>query len=113
MAFGSISQSLEREMAVDFTYPYDSTATGIVSKKPGPITSFTSLLRPFQPLLWAVIAIAFVTFVPTYWACSYNVQQNTRISMGRALLQSYQCLLMRGKTHGLDLWVNVGFHWSS
>ena len=96
MAFGSISQSYEREMAVDFTYPYDSTATGIVSRKPGHITNIMALFRPFQPPVWAAIAVAFVSFVPTYWVSNYNNQGNTRISLITALFQSMQCMLMQG-----------------
>ena len=98
MAFGSISLSYEREMAVDFSYPYDSTATGIVSKKPGRIISgVMALFGPFQPLVWAAIAVAFVFFVPTYWVSNinYNIQQNSRISFYTALYQCYQCMLMK------------------
>ena len=95
MAFGSITQSYEREMAADFSYPYDSTATGIVSKKPGLNTSIMALLRPFQPPLWAAIVVAFVSFSPAYWVSNYNVQENTRISLNAALFQSIRCILMQ------------------
>ena len=96
IAFGSITQSYEREMAADFSYPYDSTATGIVSKKPGLNISIMALLRPFQPPVWAAIVVAFVSFFPTYWISNYSVQQNTRISLNTALFQSIQCILMQG-----------------
>ena len=83
-------------MAADFSYPYDSTATGIVSKKPGLNISIMALLRPFQPPVWAAIVVAFVSFFPTYWISNYSVQQNTRISLNTALFQSIQCILMQG-----------------
>ena len=98
MAFGMISQSYEREMAVDFSYPYDSTATGIVSKKPGRTTiGVMALFGPFQPLVWAAIAVAFVFFVITYWVSNinYNIQQNTRVSFYTALFQCIQCMLLQ------------------
>ena len=100
MAFGVISQSYEREMAVDFSYPYDSTATGIVSKKPGRTTiGVMALFGPFQPLVWAAIAVAFVFFVITYWVSNinlnYNIQQNTRVSFYTALFQCIQCMLLQ------------------
>ena len=96
MAFGSITQSYERETAVDFSYPYDSTATGIVSKKPGHITSKLALFRPFQPPVWVAIAITFVSFVPTYWVSNYNIRHsNTKVSLNEALLLSIECMLLQ------------------
>ena len=98
MAFGVISQSYEREMAVDFSYPYDSTATGIVSKKPGRTTiGVMALFGPYQPLVWAAIGVAFVIFVITYWVSyiNYNIQQNTRVSFYTALFQCIQCMLLQ------------------
>ena len=97
MAFGSISQTLEREMAVDFSYPYDSTATGIVSKKPGHESSLMAPFHPFQPSVWVSIAIAFVSFVITYWGSNYDFQQShNRIDLNKALLHSIRCILMQG-----------------
>ena len=97
MAYGTITQSYDRERAVDFLYPYDSTATGIVSKKPGKTTSIYALLRPFQPQVWIAIAIAFLTFVPTYWVSNNVIEQRAHISMKTAFFQSFQCTLMQSK----------------
>ena len=97
MAFGSISQTFERKMAVDFSYPYDSTATGIVSKKPGHENSLMAPFHPFQPPVWASIAIAFVSFVITYWGSNYDFKHShNRIDLNKALLQSVRCILMQG-----------------
>ena len=97
MAYGSITQSYDRERAVDFSYPYDSTATGIVSKKPGQTTTIYALFRPFQPLVWTAIAVAFVAFVPTYWISNNFIQQSTEISIKTAFFQTFQCTLMQSK----------------
>ena len=97
MAFSTISRTYDREMAIDFSYPYDSTATGIVSKKPGHRSSKMALFGPFQPQVWAAIAIAFVSFVPTYWLSTYTTNKRTRISLDAALFQCIQCMLMQGK----------------
>ena len=96
MAFGSISQTFEREMAIDFSYPYDSTATGIVSKKPSHKNSLMAPLHPFQPSVWVSIAIAFVSFVVTYWGANIDFQHShNRIDLNKALFQSIQCILMQ------------------
>ena len=95
MAFGQITQSHERELAVDFSYPYDNTATGIVSKKSGHVTNMLALFLPFQLPVWLAITVAFVSFVPAYWVSSYNTQENTKISFATALIQSIQCLLLQ------------------
>ena len=98
MAYGTITQSYDRERAVDFLYPYDSTATGIVSKKPGQTTSIYALFRPFQPQVWIAIAVAFVAFVPTYWVSNNVIQQSAEISIKTAFFQSFQCTLMQSNT---------------
>ena len=105
MAFGSITQSYERDTAVDFSYPYDSTATGIVSKKPGHITSKLALFRPFQPPVWVAIAITLVSFVPTYWVSNYNIRHsNTKVSLNKALFLSIQSMLLQSNYKHLFLY---------
>ena len=99
MAFGSISQTYERETAVDFTYPYDSTATGIVSKKPSqhgePIMA---LLRPFEPEVWAAVVVAITSVVPTYWLLNYKSRHSKAISFSTALIQCIKCIFSQSNS---------------
>ena len=99
MAFGSISQTYERETAVDFSYPYDATATGIVSKKPSQYGDpIMALLRPFEPQLWAALVATFAAVVPTYWLLNYKSRQSKAISFSTALIQGIQCILTQGNS---------------
>ena len=99
MAFGSISQTYERETAVDFSYPYDATATGIVSKKPSQYGDpIMGLLRPFEPEVWAAVVVAFAAVVPTYWLSNYKSRQSKAISFSTAFIQCIQCILTQSNS---------------
>ena len=93
MAFGMISQTYERETAVDFSYPYDATTTGIVSKKPSQYGApIKALLRPFEPEVWAAVVVAITSVVPTYWLSNYKSRHSKSISFSTALIQCIKCI---------------------
>ena len=93
-----ISQTYERETAVDFSYPYDATTTGIVSKKPSQYGApIKALLRPFEPEVWAAVVVAITSVVPTYWL-SNKSRHSKAISFSTALIQCIKCIFSQSNS---------------
>ena len=90
---------------MDFSYPYDATATGIVSKKPSQYGDpIMALLRPFEPEVWAAVLVATASVVPIYWLSNYKSRQSKALSLSTALIQCIQCILNQSnfKLQSLD-----------
>ena len=82
-------------MVVDFSYPYDMSAWGILSRKPDPLPKHMAVFGPFSLQVWIMVVITCAAIVITYWGIG-RLDQRRGISFSQAFLKTLKCMFLQG-----------------
>ena len=95
---GSITLTLLRDTAVDFSYPYFYNHLGFISKKPLTSLKRIAILWPYQKIVWITIGAMVPFFSLTYWIISTLQQEERRMksSFGAVFEEASKMLVMQG-----------------
>ncbi|XP_063590199.1 glutamate receptor ionotropic, delta-1-like [Penaeus indicus] len=70
LAINEITITGTREVVVDFTQPYFTESTTLVSRAPAEKNRAFAIFSPFTPLTWSLVALSTVTMGVLVWAMS-------------------------------------------
>ena len=96
LAYGALNPTTERKMVVDFSYPYDMSAWGILSKKPDPLPKHMAISEPFSRQVWIMVVITYAAIVITYYGIGH-LDQRRNVSFSQAFFKTLKCLFLQGE----------------
>ena len=96
LAYGALNPTPERQLVVDFSYPYDMSAWGILSKKPNPFPKYSALLGPFSQMVWIMIILTYAATVFTYWGLG-RLGHGRGESFSQAFFKTMMCMFLQGR----------------
>ena len=95
---GAITRTYERDMVVDFSYPYFFTRVGFTTKKPTPIPNIKALFLPYEDIVWIFLAssVPLFAFIVLIFSKVDKKGSPYNFNIGEALMQVSQMLVMQG-----------------
>ncbi|KAK9740178.1 hypothetical protein RND81_03G017100 [Saponaria officinalis] len=85
-AIGDIAIVTSRTKIVDFTQPFTSSGLVVVAPFKKSTSGAWAFLRPFSPLMWAVIVISFISIGVVVWILEHRINDEFRGSPRRQFI---------------------------
>ena len=98
---GPITQTVVRDTAVDFSYPYLLTKIGFITKKPSPLPKVMAIAWPFEMKLWIALLVTVPAICMIYYFFSKVDKKGFEkdFNFGKAALEATQILVNQGMMH--------------
>ena len=102
---GPITQTVVRDTAVDFSYPYLLTKIGFITKKPSPLPKVMAIVWPYDTKLWIALLVTLPAICMIYYSYSKLDKRGFEKSFnfGKAVLEAIQILGCQGMIHHYHL----------
>ena len=102
---GPITQTVVRNTAVDFSYPYLLTKIGFITKKPSALPKVMAILWPYEMKLWIALLVTLPAICMIYYSYSKFDKKGFEKSFNfaKAALEASQILVYQGMIHHCHL----------